>query len=156
MAANADEIRKHVVRYHIQPAIRKGERTKEVYFRELEKELKQGRERAPFRQAIRAALTTQDFQTQYDATANEYTSITFTLRRTVPTGTDFVSDPLAYSQEDKAELIAEPESKEDIIAKLTERMDELTQDEFENLVQAYARAKGFSSVEVSFTMKMEI
>ena len=48
------------------------------------------------------------------------------------------------------------ESKEEIIGKLTERIDELTQDEFENLVQAYARAKGFSSVEVSFTMKIEI
>ncbi len=156
MVANADEIRKHVVRYHIQPAARGGEHTIEVSMLELEEGLKRGHDRAPYRQAIKAALTTKDFQTQYNATANGFKSITFTLRQAEPTGIDVVSDPLAYSQEDKAELIAEPESKEDIISKLTERMDELTQDEFENLVLAYARAKGFSSVEVSFTMKIEI
>ena len=45
------------------------------------------------------------------------------------------------------------ESKENIIEKLTERIDELTQDEFESIVRAYAKAKGFSNVELSFTLR---
>ena len=47
------------------------------------------------------------------------------------------------------------ESKEDIIKKLTERIDELTQDDFENLVRAYAQAKGFSNIELSLVLKLK-
>ena len=162
MAANADEIRRYVVQHYIQPAIRKDERTKEVYFRELEKGLRRGHDRAPYRQAIKAALTTEDFQTRYKATANGYTSITFTLGQTArralnqpkhlisPTG---ISEDSSFGLTDLLGRNQGLESKEEIIRKLTERIDELTQDEFENLVRAYAQAKGFSNVELSFVLK---
>ncbi len=147
MVANANEIREYVFQQHIQPEIREGRTTIEVLFSEIEHGLSREGERSPYRQAIKAALNTQVFQNQYNVTVTEnaFTSIIFTLRNTENQEIWSMTSPSP-----------ETESKEDIIAKLTEPIDELTQDEFENLVRAYVRAKGFSNVEVSFTLKMEI
>ena len=152
MVANADEIRKYVLRHHIQPAIREGRHTIEVRMLELEEGLKRGHDRAPYRQAIRAALTTQDFQIRYNAIANEYISIAFTLNQTDITG---VTEDSSFDIEGSVGRNPEFESKEDIIAKLHKRIDELTHDEFESIVRAYAKAKGFSNVELSLVLKLK-
>ncbi len=148
MVANAHEIREYVVENYIQPACREGRHTIEVRLSEVSNGVKRDGERAPYYQAIKAALTTQNFQNQRNVTATEnaYTSIVFTLRNTE-----------SRSRETESMTSPSPEtgSKEDTIAKLTGRIDELTHDEFESLVRAYVEAKGFLDVEITFTMKMK-
>ena len=153
MVANADEIREYVVENYIKPRLRDGRLSTEVYLNEVANGVRREGERPPFYQAIKAALTTRAFQNRLNITATEnaYTSIVFTLRNME--GQPFDLPISAPEAKPTASPPPETESKEDIIAKLTERIDELTQDEFKILVRAYAQANGFSNVELSFVLK---
>ena len=155
MVANADEIRKHVFQNYIRPAFTKGKPTIEVYLSDVANSVKQEGDRSPYYQAIKAALTTKAFQNQHcmNVTENAYTSIVFTKRKRE-------AQLLNISDSNrKSEIIIdqspELDSKEGVIAKLIEYMDEVDRDEFANLVRAYARSRGFANVEIKITLKVE-
>lgn len=155
MVTNADEIRAYVVEKYIQPARRDGREVVNVLVKDVRNRMGQELGEYPDPTSISQALGVRKFLNDQNLQVlkqHGWAGYDYKIVGSNP----FDQLPESIKLEQEVGTLAESELEEDAIAKLHKHIADLTQDEFENLVRAYAQSKGFSSVEVTVTLKMEI
>ena len=137
----ADRIRQYVVERFIDPARREGRESVSVLVKDVRNGMGKELGEYPDPTAISQALGVEKFLTERNLEI---------LKQRGWAGYDYKIVNINSLRQ-----LSESEPKEDFLAKLHEHVGELTQDEFENLVRAYMKAKGFSNVEITFALKMK-